>query len=140
MVGSYERLVERVDRGRVEAMLEESRGLFQPTAVPAPPILALDPLVDSDLRPMRLAEISMIEGSERLVELGLQSGGQNRQVVAGLGGGTAAELVGECLLAVENLEPRLIRGRKSQGMILAAQTEGGAAPVTFDCREGELLE
>jgi methionine--tRNA ligase beta chain len=58
------------------------------------------------------------------VDLG---GGQLRQVVAGVKGHyEPAQLVGRQVVVVANLAPAVIRGQKSEGMILAAEGAGGA--------------
>jgi methionyl-tRNA synthetase len=58
------------------------------------------------------------------VDLG---GGQSRQLVAGLKGCCEpAQLVGRQVVVVANLAPAVIRGQKSEGMLLAAEGSGGA--------------
>jgi methionyl-tRNA synthetase len=50
-----------------------------------------------------------------------------RQVVAGIRGCYSAEqLVGRQVVVVVNLAPAVLRGEKSEGMILAAEGPGGA--------------
>ena len=49
-------------------------------------------------------------------------GDEEREVVAGIKKGyTKEELLGKLVVVVENLEPAVIRGVESKGMILAAQ-------------------
>ena len=66
--------------------------------------------------------------AERLLVLGVDVGeANNRQLVAGIAGSyKPKELVGRQVVVVANLKPALLRGEKSEGMILAASD---GAPV-----------
>lgn len=65
-----------------------------------------------------------IEGSEKLVRLGISLGDEKRQIVAGIKKNyTPAQLIGRQIVIVANLEPRSLMGVESHGMLLAA---GGA--------------
>jgi putative transcription antitermination factor YqgF len=67
--------------------------------------------------------------ADRLLKLTVDSGEKKtRQIIAGIAQffPDPAKLVGKNCLFVTNLEPRIIRGEKSDGMILALSTEDGA--------------
>ena len=56
-----------------------------------------------------------------------------RTTVAGLKGHyEAAELVGKTVVVVTNLEPAMLRGVESQGMVLAAQQGGKVVLLALD--------
>lgn len=121
-VHPYVRLVERVERTKVEAMADESKESMggMVTTVEAP-TLSLDPLVECELQTMRVVDLSPIRDSDRLVALTLTTEGSQRTVVAGLGHDAPEDaLVGNGILVLTNLEPRTLRGYESRGMILAA--------------------
>lgn len=65
--------------------------------------------------------------ADRLLVLDVDIGeGTPRQLVAGIRGSyQAAELVGKCVIVVTNLQPALLRGIESQGMVLAASDDRG---------------
>lgn len=129
-VRPYERLVERVDRGKVAAMVAASRESLEQADDGEPPTLTLDALVDCEFRTMRVVGIEPVPESDRLVALTLESGSERRTVVAGLGQGAGREaLLGKDLLTLTNLEPKPILGRESHGMILAAQVGDVPVPV-----------
>ncbi|MGH8598646.1 MAG: methionine--tRNA ligase, partial [Gammaproteobacteria bacterium] len=80
----YDRLVDRVDRKKVDAMIESSRG---PAPVPEaePPELTLDPLVDCEFQTLELIEAKPVPDADKLVALKFASADGERDLVAGLG-------------------------------------------------------
>ena len=64
--------------------------------------------------------------ADRLYVLKVDTGSEERQLVAGIRKSyTKEELVGKRVIMVANLEPAVIRGEESQGMILAASGQEG---------------
>jgi methionyl-tRNA synthetase len=72
---------------------------------------------------LKIAQVSAAErvpGADKLLKLTLDLGGETRVTVAGIGHVYQPEqLVGKQLIVVTELQPALIRGVLSQGMILA---------------------
>lgn len=67
-----------------------------------------------------------IEGSEKLYKFLVNIGNETRQILGGLKlTYSLVELVGKQVLVLVNLEPRIMMGLESQGMILAASDETG---------------
>jgi len=63
----------------------------------------------------------------------LLSGDEERQLVAGIKPYySKEELEGKQVVVVVNMEPAVIRGVESNGMLLAAQDEEGIAVLTID--------
>ena len=61
--------------------------------------------------------------ADRLLVLRVDLGGEQRQIVAGIRAHYAPEtLVGRQVVVVANLEPAMLRGVESQGMLLAASS------------------
>jgi methionyl-tRNA synthetase len=86
-----------------------------------------------DLRVARVLEASPVEGADRLLKLQVDLGGEKRQLVAGIKMSySPEELVGKHIVVVANLKPARLRGVESQGMLLAAQTDGGPVLATFE--------
>lgn len=74
-----------------------------------------------DLRVAEVVEAERVEGTDRLLQLKVDLGTEQRQVVAGIADAYAPEeVVGQRVIFVANLKPAKIRGVKSEGMILAA--------------------
>ena len=129
-VGPYERLIDRVDPSKTEAVVADSRESLGDTVSVEAPALRLDPLVDIELQVMRVVAVTPIETSDRLVALDLEGSTGRRIVVAGLGhDDSQQELTGQNLLVVANLEPKIIYGHSSRGMILAARFDGATVPT-----------
>ncbi len=140
-VGVYERLVERVDRKKVEAIIAESRESLGIKDGVKAPSLTLDALIDCDFEIWEVSQVAPAEGSDTLVNLTLQSGDEKKQVLAGLGGAALHGLAGRRLLVLSNLEPRNLRGHLSSGMVLAFNVEGKADPLRFEnARVGATLD
>lgn len=63
---------------------------------------------------------------DKLLVLTVKVGEENRQIVAGIKKHyTAEQLIGTQIVIVANLEPRMIRGEMSHGMLLAASDSNG---------------
>ena len=79
------------------------------------------------LRVGEVKEASRVEGSEKLLKLAVEIGEPTpRQIIAGVGKVYEPEtLVGKQIVIVANLEPRIIMGLESQGMVLAVSGESG---------------
>jgi methionine--tRNA ligase beta chain len=85
-----------------------------------------------ELKIGKILEAERVEGSEKLlklkVDLGSSAGsGQAdvRQILAGVGKNySPEEMLGREIVVVANLEPRMLMGMESRGMLLAA-SDGG---------------
>jgi len=74
-----------------------------------------------DLRTAEILEVEDIKGADKLYKLKIDLGTETRILVAGLKPYyTKDELEGKKVIVFVNLEPRTIKGIKSQGMVLAA--------------------
>lgn len=74
-----------------------------------------------------IVEAERVEGTDKLLKLKVDFGDEKRQIVSGIAQFYKPEkLVGKQFPFVVNLEPRVIRGIESQGMILAVDAEGKA--------------
>ncbi len=74
------------------------------------------------LRIARIKDVVNHPNADRLYVLKLDVGGEEKQVVAGIKRSySPEELKNRLVVIVDNLEPAVIRGVESKGMILAAQ-------------------
>ena len=89
-------------------------------------MITYDDFKKVELKVVRVLRAERIEGSEKLVRLAVDVGGEERQIIAGIGKRyTPEELVGKHIVIVANLEPRSLMGLESNGMVLAASGEDG---------------
>jgi methionine--tRNA ligase beta chain len=71
-----------------------------------------------------IVEAEKVEGADKLLKLQVNFGDEKRQIVSGIAQFYSPEqLVNKQFPFVTNLEPRVIRGIESQGMILAIGIE-----------------
>jgi methionine--tRNA ligase beta chain len=78
-----------------------------------------------DIRIARINSAERVEGTDRLLKLEIDAGGETRVMIAGIAGAyKPEEIVGRKVPVLLNLEPRKIRGIESSGMILAADADG----------------
>ncbi|MBI3312238.1 MAG: hypothetical protein HYZ88_01770 [Candidatus Omnitrophica bacterium] len=74
-----------------------------------------------DLKVARIAEAKLHPNADRLLVLTVETGEAKKEVVAGIAlHYKPEELLGKQVVLVNNMEPAVIRGVTSEGMILAA--------------------
>lgn len=75
-----------------------------------------------ELKVARILTAEEVPGADRLWKLTIDVGAEKKQIVAGIKAFYSAEsLVGKSIIVVDNLEPAVIRGVESRGMLLAAK-------------------
>ena len=91
-------------------------------------MITFDDFKKLDLRIGKILSVEKIEGADKLLKLEVDFGEEKRQVVAGIAQYYEAEaLIGKQCPFILNLEPRILRGVESNGMILAVGV--GEAPI-----------
>lgn len=84
----------------------------------------------------KVAKIKEVEdhpNADKLYVLTIDLGDKIKQIVAGIKGSYKKEdLLGKQIVVVDNLEPALLRGVESQGMLLAASDEQGICIISPD--------
>jgi methionyl-tRNA synthetase len=137
-INEYVRLAERVDKDKVQAMLEESKNESADAKAMAdgqkPQVTLDEPLeaectIDDfkkvDLRVAKVIKAEKVEGADKLLHLELDIGGITKSVFAGIAKAYEPEvLVGKLVICVSNLQPRKMKFGLSEGMILAAGPGG----------------
>ena len=81
----------------------------------------------------QIKEVSDHPNADRLYIVKIDTGKEEKQLVAGIRKSyTKEELIGRRVVVINNLEPAVIRGEKSEGMILVASDENGMAILAPD--------
>ncbi len=129
-INEFKPLLTRVEKDKVDAMIDASKEALA-TAAPK----ASGPLVDEpiaaeiefndfakvDLRIALIANAEHVEGSDKLLRLTLDLGGETRNVFSGIKSAyDPKDLVGKLTVVVANLKPRKMKFGMSEGMVLAA--------------------
>ena len=111
-----------------------------PTTPPKPAPAAMpvgtikyDDFARVQLRVAKILEARPHPNADKLMLLQLSVGDETKQIVAGIKQHyTPEQLVGKSIVIVNNLEPAIIRGETSNGMLLAATSGEKVILVTVD--------
>jgi methionyl-tRNA synthetase len=104
----------------------ESRNGSKPVSKPQKPPVSYDDFAKMDIRTGTVLEAVKVPKTDKLMQLKIQTGMDERTVVSGIAGFFKPEdLVGKQVCLLANLEPRVIKGITSHGMILLAEDAGG---------------
>ena len=89
-------------------------------------MITFDDFKKIELKIARITEAEEVAGAEKLLKLQIDLGGEKRQIVAGIKKFyQAKDLIGREIVVVANLEPRMVMGIESNGMLLAASGDNG---------------
>jgi methionyl-tRNA synthetase len=130
-INEYIRLAERVEKQKVDAMMEESKNeqteqkpqttLDEPLA----PQCTIEDFMKVDLRVAKITKAEKVAGADKLLRLELDISGITKSVFAGIAQAyQPQQLIGRLVICVANLQPRKMKFGTSEGMILAAGPGG----------------
>ncbi len=96
-------------------------------------MIQLDDFKKLELIVAQIKEVKPHPNADRLYVLKIDTGKEEKQLVAGVRASYKEEdLVGRRIIVVNNLQPAVIRGVESQGMMLAATDEQGMSVLRPD--------
>ncbi len=140
-INAYQHLITRIDPKQIEAMIEENKESLaaavpgaapaetRPAIAPIAETISIDDFAKIDLRVAKIVDAKAVEGADKLLQLTLDIGSEQRNVFAGIKSAYAPEqLVGRLTVMVANLAPRRMKFGLSEGMVLAAS---GDTPGLF---------
>jgi methionyl-tRNA synthetase len=157
-IEAYEPLAVRLDPKVVAELIESSA----PAAAPAKPAEKVKKSVNTpapaaatastnsglvniadfaklDLRVARVLDAKLVEGSDKLLQLTLDLGAEQRNVFSGIRSAyEPASLIGRQVVMIANLEPRKMRFGVSQGMVLCASGDDGPEVFLLSPDSGAL--
>ena len=85
-------------------------------------MITLEQFRQMELKVATITQAQEHPNADRLLLLTVEVGGASKQIVAGIRGHyQPSELIGRSVVVVDNMEPAVIRGVESQGMLLVAQ-------------------
>jgi methionyl-tRNA synthetase len=101
------------------------------TVAPVAPAITIDDFMKVHLKVAKVLEAEKMPKSQKLLKLKVDAGeAEPRTILAGIAESYEPEaLVGKSIVIVANLAPRKMMGIESNGMVLAASPDGGAAIV-----------
>ncbi len=136
-IEKFKPLMQRIEKDRVDAMVEASKTSLEQqsdNAAPGGPLndepladqITFDDFIKVDLRVARIIEAKQVEGADKLLQLTLDLGGETRYVFSGIKSSYKPEdLEGRLTVMVANLAPRKMRFGVSEGMVLASANSEG---------------
>jgi len=135
-INEFKPLLTRVEKDKVDAMIEAGKEALatvapqfqekaqEKAASDVEPIaveIDFNDFAKVDLRVALIANAEHVEGSDKLLRLTLDLGGETRNVFSGIKSAYKPEdLVGKLTVMVANLKPRKMKFGMSEGMVLAA--------------------
>ena len=96
-------------------------------------LIPYDHFARLELRVARVLEARPHPNADRLLLLRVDVGDEQKQIVAGIRQHyTPEQLTGKLIVIVNNLEPAMLRGESSNGMLLAATSGEKVIVLTVD--------
>ncbi|WP_029686621.1 methionine--tRNA ligase [Tatumella saanichensis] len=146
-VAPFKALYQRIDMSKVTALIDASKQDASQASAPASAdkkaakekqkpakpaaeqpegVITIDDFAKVDMRVALIEQAELVEGSDKLLRLMLDVGGEKRQIFSGIRAAypDPAVLVGRLTIIVANLAPRKMRFGLSEGMVLSAGNGG----------------
>jgi len=96
-------------------------------------LISIDDFLKAKLKTAKVLTAERVKNTEKLLKLSIQIGEETSQIVAGIAQFYSPEnIIGKNIVVVSNLKPAKICGLESNGMLLAAKTEGQLKIITID--------
>lgn len=133
VVGKPEPIFPRIEDKPVEAVVEPVKTAPKVVAQPVSDLaeITIEDFAKMDLRVVRVLAAEKVAKADKLLQVTVDLGTEQRTIVSGIAKHYAPEeLVGKDVVMIVNLKPAKIRGIESRGMILAASTEDKLTLVT----------
>jgi methionyl-tRNA synthetase len=100
--------------------------------------ITFDEFMKVKLKTAKVIEAEPIKKSKKLLKLQVKIGDEQRQIIAGISQHyTAEEIVGKTVVVVANLAPAKLMGEKSEGMLLAVNSDDGQLALVSPEKEVE---
>lgn len=128
-INRFKALFNRIDMDKITAMIDETKqqaALATPAkekvAEPIAETINFDDFVKVDMRVALIKNATVVDGSDKLLQLTLDIGDETRNVFSGIKQfyPDPAVLVGRLTIMIANLAPRKMRFGISEGMVLCA--------------------
>ena len=130
-IGDIPILFKRIDKAAFEKEQKEKQEEAERKAEEGK--ISIDDFAKVSLVAAKVLECEPVPKSDKLLKLTVDIGAEKRQVASGIAKFYRPEdLVGRTVILVENLKSAVLRGVKSQGMILASDCGGDVKVVFLD--------
>lgn len=135
-LNEFKPLMTRIEQAQIDAMVDASKedlkaeqapkGNGELAKDPLAPEIEYDTFAAVDLRIAKILKAQPVEGADKLLQLTLDIGDEQRNVFAGIKSAykDPSQLEGRLTVMVANLKPRKMRFGLSEGMVMAAGPGG----------------
>ncbi|TPW61834.1 methionine--tRNA ligase [Proteus mirabilis] len=133
-ITKFKALFNRIEMDKANAMVEASKSTIAPVKEITDPLadapiqetIKFDDFAKIDMRIAEIKQADFVDGSDKLLKLILDLGGETRQVFSGIRSAypDPKVLEGRLTVMVANLAPRKMRFGISEGMVMAAGPGG----------------
>ena len=98
-------------------------------------MISLEEFQKLEIRIGKVKSVEKVEGADRLLRFIFDLGTEERQIISGIAESYPDPqiLIGKEVPIITNLEPRVVKGFESRGMVLAVGAEGQAVLLHPDC-------
>ncbi|MDZ7371935.1 MAG: methionine--tRNA ligase [candidate division KSB1 bacterium] len=122
----FRKIEEAEIQPEIERLRQVQESLNKPPAQEEAPLISIDQFALVQLRVATVLQAERIPKADKLLKLQIKIGDERRQIVASIAQRyTPKELIGKKIIVVANLQPAVIRGIESRGMLLAAEDAEG---------------
>lgn len=126
----FEKITDDIVAAQVSKLALSKAALHQTTSKPMKPNIDFETFQKMDIRLVKILEAEAVPKTKKLLKLKVDTGVDQRTVISGIAEHYNPEdIVGKTVLFLANLEPRDIKGIKSEGMILMAENATGILSV-----------
>jgi methionyl-tRNA synthetase len=143
-VSKGDQLFPRIDKDAMAQKNAENKEKPKMTEQPAGALIGIEDFAKIELKVAKVLTAEKVEKSDKLIKLRIDLGGEERQLVAGIGKAYAPEdLIGKKIVILANLKPAKLMGVESQGMLLAATDGDGVLSILIpdrDVKEGAKIK
>ena len=130
-INNYTHLATRIEQKMVDKLIESNNPEITETTntvtsqyEPIAPEITIDDFSKLDLRVAKIINAAHVEGADKLIQLTLDIGVEQRNIFAGIKKAyDPTSLIGKHTVMIANLAPRKMKFGVSQGMVLAASFE-----------------
>lgn len=139
----FSKLDDAVIDAEIEALHKQSAANSAEYWEPVKDQIGYEDFARLDIRVAKVLEAESVPKTDKLLRLKVDIGSEQRDLVAGIAEHyKPADVIGKEVVMLVNLEPRTIRGIRSQGMILAVHSAGKLSLVTpaSECIPGSVVK
>ncbi len=139
----FSKLDDAVIDAEIEALHKQSAANSAEYWEPVKDQIGYEDFARLDIRVAKVLEAESVPKTDKLLRLKVDIGSEQRELVAGIAEHyKPADVIGKEVVMLVNLEPRTIRGIRSQGMILAVHSAGKLSLVSpaFECIPGSVVK